>query len=219
MVPGGNELAPSLTIVLPLHNAERIVHRVVQDILDSAQAVTGPFTVLVVDNGSSDDIYEAACHLSRFYPQVKVLWQPVRSGLGPIIDRIRASVTTDRILFYDGVSPICATQLGLLLDRVTGPERSCSQPSAGMSRGLGRFAPISALAKNMQRAHQAATTHASNAPMPSPALPGFQWIPKAMPLPVGPRPVAHRNYANCSNSMPALPHTALSGSTTGTVRP
>ena len=104
-------MTPTLTIALPLHNAERNVNRIVQEILEVAQVATDPFTVILIDNGSTDDTYEAAYQLSRCYPQLVVLRQPIHSGLGAVIELIRTRVTTDRVLVHDGVSPICATQL------------------------------------------------------------------------------------------------------------
>lgn len=201
---GGSELTPTLTIALPLHNAERIVNRTVQEILDVAHAATGPFMVILIDNGSTDDTYEAAYQLSRCYPQVTVLWQPIHSGLGAIIELIRTRVTNNRILVHDGISPICATQLGHMLTRASGPEIKGRPSPAGTAYGLRRFAPISALTENMRLDHQAVAIPGSFSSGTFGDLAGFQWIPQARPLPVG-----RRVHANGFEPLPALPHTAL----------
>jgi glycosyltransferase involved in cell wall biosynthesis len=201
---GGSELTPNLTIALPLHNAERIINRTVQEILDVAQAATGPFTVILIDNGSTDDTYEAAYQLSRCYPQIAVLWQPIHSGLGAVIELIRTRVTTDRILVHDGVSPICATQLGHMLTRASGPEIKGPPSPAGTAYGLRRFAPISALTENMRLDYQAVAIPGSYSSDTFGDLTGFQWVPQARPLPIG-----RRVHTSCFEPLPALPRATL----------
>lgn len=182
-------MTPSVTIALPLYNAERIVNRAVHDLLDVSQAATDRFSIILVDNGSTDDTYEVAYELSRCYPQITVLWQPVRSGLGTVIELIRTRVTTDRILVHDGVSLICATQLGLMLTRTSKQERmrpirmklegNGLQPTTKKTHLSHRFAPVSLLSENMQLAHQAVETPAPYSSSIFNSQSGFQWIPQA----------------------------------------
>jgi glycosyltransferase involved in cell wall biosynthesis len=181
-------LTPSVTIVLPLYNAERFVHRAVRDLLDVTQATTARFRVILVDNGSTDDTYEAIYALSRCYPQITTLWQPVRSGLGSVIELIRARVTNNRILLHDGVSPICTMRLSQMLTHKSGPQRMAPVTEEIESSGLSlksmtthsshRFTPVSALTENMQLAHQAVAALGSSSVSNSLAS-GFQWIPQA----------------------------------------
>ena len=181
-------MTPTMTIVLPLYNAERFVHRTVRDLLDVTQATTARFRVILVDNGSTDDTYEAIYALSRCYPQITTLWQPVRSGLGSVIELIRARVTNNRFLLHDGVSPICTIRLSQMLAHKSGPQRMTSVSEKIESSGLllesmtthssHRFTPVSALTENMQLAHQAVATPGSSSVSNSLGS-GFQWISQA----------------------------------------
>ena len=181
-------MIPPVTIVLPLYNAERFVHRAVRDLLDVTQATTARFRVILVDNGSTDDTYESIYTLSRCYPQITALWQPIRSGLGAVIELIRARVTYNRILLHDGVSPICTMRLGQMLTHKSGPQRmtpiaevieSNELPLAPMTtHSSHRFTPVSALTKNMQLAHQAVAAPGASS-FSKNLTSGFQWIPQA----------------------------------------
>ena len=70
-----------LTVVLPVHNSERLLHIAIMDLLELAHEISSPIEVVIVDDGSTDETYETACEMSRMYPQLKVLRQPVRKGL------------------------------------------------------------------------------------------------------------------------------------------
>ena len=198
-------MTPPLTIVLPLHNTERVINRTVQDILEVVQAAMGTFAIVLVDNGSNDDTHEAACQLSRCYPQITVLRLPVQSGLGAVIELIRNRVTAHRILIHDGVSPIGATQLGFMLNRASGPERRSEPSSTDKEHGSHRFTPVSELMRNMQRAHQAVALPDSHASGISQDTAGFQWVPKAGPLPTGHRPRPGRSLLSAAHPHSALP--------------
>jgi hypothetical protein len=65
-------LERSVTVVLPVHNAESTLHSTVQQILDVLPDLTRRFDVLIVDDDSSDGTREIAHDLARDYPQVRV---------------------------------------------------------------------------------------------------------------------------------------------------
>ena len=104
-----------LTIVLPLYNAERQVARTVRDIFDATHSLADAVSLVLVDDGSEDETYEEACQLSKQYPRMTVLRQPVRSGLGAAVQLVRERVEADYVLMHDGVSPIRVTELTRLL--------------------------------------------------------------------------------------------------------
>ncbi|NDC37504.1 MAG: glycosyltransferase [Proteobacteria bacterium] len=53
--------APSLTIVLPVFNEAEGIQRL---LLELERTVAGPVTIIVVDDGSSDDTYEVVKRFS-----------------------------------------------------------------------------------------------------------------------------------------------------------
>ena len=70
----------SLSVLLPVHNAQGTLEAVVTEMLDVLPDLTWQFNVLVIDDGSTDDTSEAAGELARSYPQVRVMRQHHRQG-------------------------------------------------------------------------------------------------------------------------------------------
>jgi hypothetical protein len=101
----------SLTIVLPVHNGESRLTRQAHQILELASALTPQFSLLIVDDGSTDDTSAVAQELSVRFPQIAVRRNRQRLGLGSIISQVRRRVTSDVVIVHDGVTPIDATQL------------------------------------------------------------------------------------------------------------
>ena len=192
-----------LTIVLPLHNAERFVEKCVQEILDETQSFDRSISLVLVDDGSTDDTYEASRRLSRCFPQVLALQQTVRSGLGAAVELVRKKTTADRILIHDGVSPICASQLIQMLqsrqdqaeDRFSGLPRK----PAFEAQGSRRFAAVSALNNSLSRSHR-------------PIL-GFQWLQLTESVPAGRRNVAKISSTSDQVYSPVIPLTSASNLT------
>lgn len=141
-----------LTIVLPMHNAERSLQRTVHDILELAGAAERELQIAIVDDGSTDDTYEIACELARAYPQVHVVRQPFQRGLGPALDRARREFQLTEAIVHDGVSRIDLSELARLLDTHAGEMR----PEA--SRSDVRFGAVALLDARLQQAHRALTS-------------------------------------------------------------
>ena len=144
-----------LTVVLPMHNSERQLRSSVSDILDLAPTLSRPLEIVVVDDASTDDTYETACEFARLYPQVKVLRQAFRQGIGAALELVRNRFSVDKVLVHDGLSPIDVGQLRSLLQVI--PENvSCSGAvtSSGESSGSRRFAAVTKLHLQMEQAHR-----------------------------------------------------------------
>jgi len=107
----------SLTIVLPVHNGESRLANQTQQILELASALTTTFSILIVDDGSTDDTSAVAQELSARYPQISLRRNRQRLGLGPVISMVRRRVSSDVVIVHDGVTPIDATQLRRLWQR------------------------------------------------------------------------------------------------------
>ncbi len=65
-------MTPSLSLVVPVRNAERTLADNLADVLEVLSELTERFEVLVVDEGSSDHTTELAHDLSVQYPQLRV---------------------------------------------------------------------------------------------------------------------------------------------------
>jgi Glycosyl transferase family 2 len=101
----------SLTIVLPVYNCESRLSQSVEQMLELASDLTTRFTILVVDDGSTDDTSTVAQELATRYPQVKLRRQRQRTGLGPIISMVERRVESDVVIVHDGVTPVDAAQV------------------------------------------------------------------------------------------------------------
>jgi hypothetical protein len=100
-----------LTVVLPIHNGETRLGRCVGEILELASELTPNFSVLIVDDGSTDDTFSAAEELSARYPQVSVRRHRQRRGLGPTLEAVRRRVRSDVVIVHDGMSHIDPNQI------------------------------------------------------------------------------------------------------------
>jgi len=110
-------LNQSLTVVLPIHNVEATLRQNVDHVLEVASGLTPGFELLIVDDGSTDDSFDIAREIASEYPQVQVMRQSHRRGLGATLKNVRRRVKSDIIMVHDGVSSTNAEQLRALWDR------------------------------------------------------------------------------------------------------
>jgi glycosyltransferase involved in cell wall biosynthesis len=75
----------SLSVVLPVYNAEQTLTEKVHRLLDLLPDLTHRFEVLIVDDGSVDQTGEVAYELSREYPQVQMVQHGSRLGWSGVI--------------------------------------------------------------------------------------------------------------------------------------
>ena len=147
----------AVTIILPVHNAERTLRRTVTQILDLAVAAERRLTLAIVDDGSTDDTFEAASELARDFPQVRIFRQPYQSGLGPALDDVRRRLNLDEAIVHDGVGPIDLDELAAMLHSDAAPAVvPADLPHDG--RGSRRFAAVKALNARLTEAHGTITS-------------------------------------------------------------
>lgn len=72
---------PSVSVLLPVFNAQNRLERSVAQILDVLPELAERFELLIIDDGSWDDTIDVAKQLAREYPQVAAIRHPVRLGL------------------------------------------------------------------------------------------------------------------------------------------
>jgi glycosyltransferase involved in cell wall biosynthesis len=161
-------LNQQLTVVLPMHNMERQIRSSVHDLLDLSVLIRVPLSIVIVDDGSSDDTFETACEMARMYPQIQVLRQAFRSGLGAALELVRNRLNLDMAIVHDGVSPIDPAELKQLLLDEPQSARVVAASNGIDARGSRRFAAVRALQQSMEIAHRAAI--------------GFSWLRIEKPL-------------------------------------
>ena len=82
----GLTLEKSVSLLFPVHNAQRTLARNVSGVLDILPDLTDRFEVLIVDDGSTDGTDEVAEDLARQYPQVNVVRHDRPRGLAESIN-------------------------------------------------------------------------------------------------------------------------------------
>ncbi len=97
---------PSLTVVLPVRNADQTLRHQVAEVLEVASELTPQLTVLVIDDASQDDTYDTARELAAEYPQLRVMRNSRQRGLGPTLKSVRTLVKSDIVIVHDGTSDI-----------------------------------------------------------------------------------------------------------------
>jgi hypothetical protein len=116
----------TLTIVLPVHNAESRLRKSVRELLEVASELTARFKVLIIDDGSTDATYEVAEELASYFPQVSVRRHRQCVGLGASLEYVQRRVRSDAVIVHDGSTPINPQQVRKLwrrwLDESTAPE-------------------------------------------------------------------------------------------------
>jgi glycosyltransferase involved in cell wall biosynthesis len=73
-------LERSLTVLLPVHNAQSTLATTAMEILEVVSELTERFELVIIDDGSADATSEVAHELTRHYPQIRALRQGKRLG-------------------------------------------------------------------------------------------------------------------------------------------
>ncbi|MEX2317004.1 MAG: glycosyltransferase [Pirellulales bacterium] len=147
-------LTPSLTIVLPIHNGESRLRSCVGEILELASELTPDFSVLIVDDGSTDDTYAAAEELSARYPQISVRRHRQQCGLGPTLEVVRRRIRSDVVIVHDGVSSIDANQVRTLWrDHVARQKAGSGGQIASRNVDAGALAEVARTHAALAQAH------------------------------------------------------------------
>lgn len=141
----------SLTIVLPVHNGESRLAQCVTQMLELASDLTPHFSIMIVDDGSTDDTSLVAEELAARYPQVTVERQREQSGLGPIVSMVRRKVASDVVIMHDGVTPIDPVHVRRLWRQSDAQSSPAVTPS---KRELNDLANVRATHSALAAAHQ-----------------------------------------------------------------
>lgn len=101
----------SLSVVVPVHNAERNLTQQIGRLLEVLPDLAAEFEVLIVDDGSTDQTEDVALELSHQYPQVRVTRHHRQLGIEASAQTGAAHTTGDIVIVHAGLEPVNASQL------------------------------------------------------------------------------------------------------------
>jgi glycosyltransferase involved in cell wall biosynthesis len=102
----------SLSLILPVRNAEQQLAGAVARVLDILPDITRSFEILIIDQGSSDHTLEVAEELAIEYPQIRV-------GCAMHSDAVQFGIQQSRgeiVISHDGTSELNVAELCRLCD-------------------------------------------------------------------------------------------------------
>jgi cellulose synthase/poly-beta-1,6-N-acetylglucosamine synthase-like glycosyltransferase len=134
-----SQVEDTLSIVVPIRDAEAVIGNRVHDLLDLAPDLTSQFEILIVDDASRDHTAEIVGDLARQYPQVKLIVQKATLGLVAAGKTGLAAATGDTIFVQEDMTTVSANDLrrlwSLRKDRALVVARTEGNPS-GLSPEL-----------------------------------------------------------------------------------
>lgn len=142
-LPCEGVVSRSLSLILPVRNAEHQLAGAVARVLDILPDITRSFEILIIDQGSSDQTLEIAEDLATEYPQIRV-------GCAVNSDAVQFGIQQSRgevVISHDGQSELNVEELS----RLCNSARSQTIPA-----GIGRDALSSS---KSWRAQSAAAQH------------------------------------------------------------
>lgn len=93
-------MARSLSVLLPVKNAQSTLAPTVHKILDVVSEISERIELLIIDDGSADATSEVAMELTRHYPQVKAICQSRSLGRDESIRSALQKSTGEIALIY-----------------------------------------------------------------------------------------------------------------------
>jgi len=131
----GRPQPPGLSIFFPAYNDSGTIASLVITALQTAQALTPDFEIIVVNDGSADHTAAVADELARQYPQVKIVHHPVNRGYGGALRTGFATASKEYVFYTDGDAQYDPAEMALLwaamrpgVDLVNGYKISRSDP-------------------------------------------------------------------------------------------
>lgn len=107
----------SLSILLPVHNAQATLSRAVAHLLEAAEDLTDRFEILIIDDGSTDDTMEIAHEAARRFPQVELTRNASRRGLAAAVQMGIEKTHGEIICIHEGSGAVETSDLRRLWNR------------------------------------------------------------------------------------------------------
>jgi polyisoprenyl-phosphate glycosyltransferase len=101
----------SLSIIVPVRNAEATLVEQVHHLLDVLPDLTSRFEVVIVDDGSTDHTLDLARELARKYPQLRLLYHPEPRGHAAAVQTGLARAQGRTVLVQEDVATLSPTDL------------------------------------------------------------------------------------------------------------
>lgn len=102
---------PSLSVILPVRNAQGRLANQVANLLEIVPDLTHKFEITIVDDGSTDQTFEVAQELARQYPQVQVRRHSMCHGHTVSVETGLRHTTGEIVFVQDDCSSISPSQL------------------------------------------------------------------------------------------------------------
>ena len=129
----------SLSVLLPVKNAQATLAKTVQEILDVAADLSEQFELLIIDDGSADATSEIATELTRNYPQVRAVCQGRSLGREAAIRSGLKQSRGDVVLLHEEKGGTPMEEIVWLWRATTPKGRFFLPPQTG--HGMGKTAP------------------------------------------------------------------------------
>lgn len=127
---------PSLSVVIPVHNAEQTLAARITQLLDILPDLTTNFEVLVINDGSIDHTEEIAYELAREYPQIRVAHHEMRRGERGAVETGLAQTSGDILFIQDEHAPLDSSKLHRLWELRNEEELVLAQTRVRKQRGV-----------------------------------------------------------------------------------
>jgi len=101
----------SLSIIVPVRNAEATLGQQVHHLLDVLPDLTSCFEIIVVDDGSTDHTLEIARELARKYPQLRLLYHPESRGHAAAVKTGLEGAQGQTVLVQEDTAELSPTDL------------------------------------------------------------------------------------------------------------
>ena len=96
----------SLTILLPVHNAQSTLQRQVIELLEFLPELASDFEVVIVDDASTDQTEDVGLDLARQFPQVRLLRQNEHRGHAAAVEAGLSRTTGEFVFVNDPGIPL-----------------------------------------------------------------------------------------------------------------
>ena len=142
----GLTLTPSLSVILPIYNAEAMLARQVGHLLDVLPDLAPRFEILVIDDGSTDHTGDIAHDLRQRYPQLKVARHAWQRGMAAAVQTGLARSCGDIVFVQEEQTEVSAADIRRLWAMrddeklIMARAQSEAPPAKGLMERLTRWA-------------------------------------------------------------------------------
>lgn len=163
----------SLSVLIPVKNAQSTLAATVQEILDVASDLSEEFEVLILDDGSVDATSEIAAELTRNYPQVRAVCQSRSIGRQAAIRSGIEQSRGDVVLIHEEKGGTPMEEIARLWRASTPKGRFFMPPQTGHGKGNESSLSSSATVKRRGFRMLDRKSPEKSASSPGPVMPNY----------------------------------------------